>query len=129
MGTRMIAVVEIKECRSWILGHALQTDCDYGDELVPRNIAPESWGKFKFAVYYEKSGEKDFPEDMSLDLKRFVDKHWPEANRSSWMSLREIKGFYEEDSAGRYAHLDIEQFWEFADFSNEEIRVISWADQ
>ena len=129
MSTQMIAVVEIKECSSWILGHALQLDCDYGDELIPQNIAPESWGKFNFAVYYEKSGEKDFPEDMSLDLKRFVDTHWPEANRPSWMSLREIKDFLKDDTAGRYAHLDIEVFAEFADFCDEEIRVIFWADQ
>lgn len=128
MGTRMIAIVEVKKCGGWILGHSLQTDCDY-DELVPRNIAPESWGKFNFAVYYEKSGEKDFPKDMSLELKKFIENHWPEANRPSWMSFREIKDFDEEDSAGRYAHLDIELFAEFADKCDEEIRVIFWADQ
>ena len=129
MATRMIAIVEAKECDRWLLAHNLQTDCNYGEEMVPRNIAPESWGKFNFAVYYEKSGEKDFPEDISLELKKFIENQWPEANRPSWMSLREIKQFYEEDSACRYAHLDIEQFLEFADFSDEEIRVIFWADQ
>lgn len=129
MGTRMIAIAELKKCGSWVLAHELSADPDYNDELAPQNIAPESWGKFNFAVYYERSGEKDFPEDMSLELQQFIDRHWQDANRPSWISLNDLKAFHTEDAEGRYAHFDLELFSALSNHCDEKIRVVFWADQ
>ena len=123
----MYAVVEIFDGEAWQLAHPLEASCDYNGDLVPKNIAPESWGKYNFKIYYEASAERDFPEDMSLDLKAFVLNHFEWPNRPSWMTLAEITQFFESDIESRCAHLDFESLQKQFDVPADQLRIVFWA--
>lgn len=129
MGSSVYAFLEVYRNEGWIYPGAFVHDEAYDFALVPVNIAPASWGKFNFGVYYEASKERGFPDDMSAALKRFVDVYWEEANRPSWMTVAEMRGFYEGDGNGRFAHLDFEAMASRFDLPENHIRVVFWADQ
>jgi hypothetical protein len=103
---------------------AAATDSD----IAPTNIAPPSWGKFNFNHYYALSGDRDLPDDLSTPLRAYVDRHWPEPNRPSWMSLAEIAQHATADRDGRYAHLDWETLLKQGHADVNDLRVIFWAD-
>jgi hypothetical protein len=125
----MYAVIEVKRSNGWVLGDDLVADLDYGGERVPQNIAPESWGKYNYRIYFEGSGERDFPADLSPPLRAFIDQYWSDANRPSWMTLKEMKQVEAADHHREFAHFDVQQFSRFCDRSDDAIRVIFWADQ
>ncbi len=129
MGTAVHAFVEILSDNRWIYVGDYAHDDEYNFALVPKNIAPESWGKFNFAVYYEASGEKGFPDDLSAALKSFINRYWERSNRPSWMTVAEMRAFYEADQDGRYAHLDFEGIASQFNLPEDQIRVVFWVDQ
>ena len=129
MGTNVYAFLEIKQSNQWVFAGQFVADDEYGGELVPQNIAPASWGKYNFAVYYEASGEKGFPPDLSTAVRQFVATHWPEANRPSWMTVADMRQFYESPDSSQYAHLDFETLAQPHDLPETDIRIVFWADQ
>ncbi len=129
MGSVMYAYLEIFRDKSWVLADELEVSCEFDNTLVPKNIAPSSWGKFNFTVYYETSGEKGFPDDISLALQDFVQVHWQWANRPSWMTIKEIRDFYDNDAEGRFSHLDFEALASKYNAPETHLRVVFWADQ
>lgn len=128
MSTSMYAFVEVLEDGAWRVADRSGAE-ESGSDPIPRNIAPSSWGKFNFAVYYQASGEKGLPEDMSGELAKYVRTHWEWVNRPSWMTMKEMRTFFEKDKPGRYAHLAFEELAGELDASEAEVRVVFWADQ
>jgi hypothetical protein len=129
MGTRVYAFLEVFVKNRWLYTGDFIHDEEYDFALVPKNIAPESWGAFNFAVYYEASKEKGFPSDMSAALLNFVDTYWEWANRPSWMTVAEMRAFYEADKDGRFAHIDFETISSRFKLPEAHIKVVLWADQ
>jgi len=129
MGTIVYAYLEICDGDKWRFAGNLVKEEAYGGELVPENIAPESWGKYNFAVYYEASLEKGLPADLSLTLKQFTNQYWPDQNRPSWMTVAEMREFYNPEENKQFAHLNFEGFAQQFDLPENQIRVVFWADQ
>jgi hypothetical protein len=129
MSTYVYVLLEVYQNNHWIHVGDFVHDEEYDFALVPINIAPDSWGKFNFAVYYEASKEKDLPPDLSTPLKIFINTHWPTPNRPSWMTVAEMRAFYDRDYNGRFAHFDFEKLANQFDLPEAHIRIIFWADQ
>lgn len=129
MSTTVYAFLEIFDDDGWRFAGNFVEDEAYDFELVPENIAPASWGKFNFAVYYNASGEKGLPPDASPSLRQFIGRCWPSQNRPSWMTIAEMRAFYESDQDHRYAHFDFERLASAFDLPEAHIRVVFWAEQ
>ena len=68
MSTYVCAFIEYQLDGSWQLFEARALE---GRE-PPYNFAPEPWGEYNFNVYYQHSGEKDLPDDLSEGLKGII---------------------------------------------------------
>ncbi|MEZ5589303.1 MAG: hypothetical protein R3F53_00720 [Gammaproteobacteria bacterium] len=129
MSSYIYAFWEIFENGAWEYAGEYIKDEEYAFALVPKNSAPDSWGKYNFSIYYETSGEKGFPADLSEVLKAFIANYWKEANRPSWMTVAEMKDFYNKDTCGRFAHFDFQSMERKYHKPDEAVRVVFWADQ
>ncbi len=97
------------------------------------NFAPESWGKYNFNIYYQQSGEKGLPDDLSIGLKQVIktllNQYNDDAlNRPSWMSLDELLAFFASDVEGQFAHFDLDYLNQLQETLNADIRVLFWAE-
>lgn len=128
MSSWVYACLERRSEQGWELAQPLRPDPQFDGDLVPVNVAPESWGKGNFAHYYAISGERDLPVDLSEALRRFLDRHWEVVNRPSWMSLAEIAGHERADVNGVHAHLNAADL-RTGDCADDQLRVVFWADQ
>ncbi len=129
MSTRVFAYWETLTGSAWELLEAVSAEEEFGHALVPHNAAPSSWGSYNFRIYYHASGERDLPDDLSAELRTFIQKHWDYVNRPSWMSLAEIVAFYEQDADHRYAHIPFEHLLTDGAVPPPPIRLVFWADQ
>ena len=116
-----------KEGQWHLAGNWVQDDA-FGVAPVPQNVVPDSWGKFNFNKYYEVSGERGLPDDLSSELRAFMAAFFPELNRPSWMTAAEIVVFAEWDENGRFAHLHLEPFIEQYQLPSEQMRLVFWAE-
>ena len=128
MSVYVYAFLERQLADGWELASPVGIDCDYGAAIVPLNIAPPSWGSFNFRHYYEISGERGLPTDMSEVLQAYIATHWQQLNRPSWMSLAEVQRHYDQDTNGRYAHLDAATLMASGGAAADQLRVVFWAD-
>ena len=93
---------------------------------MPKNVAPDWWGKSAYADIFELSGENGFPDDLSSDLECFIHEHWKDANRPSWLFLSELNSLLEEDN-NHCPEIDLGVFPKKV--NPNEVRLIFWADQ
>lgn len=129
MSTTVYMFWEVRRHGEWqFAGECVHSD-EYDHVLVPQNIAPESWGKYNFSIYYAVSGERGFPNNLSDALRLFVDQFWQDANRPSWMTVEEIRAFYEEAGSEQYAHVDFESILQQHHLQPDDMRLVFWADQ
>lgn len=129
MSTYVCAYIEYQLDGSWQLFESRALE---GRE-PPYNFAPPSWGEYNFSVYYQQSGEKDLPEDLSEGLTKIIarqlNKFDDEAlNRPSWMSLEELLEFFDSDVECRYAHFDLDYLQKLYEILKADIRVVFWAE-
>lgn len=101
---------------------------ELADNEPPYNFAPQSWGKFNFNIYYQYSGEKGLPDDLSVGLKQLIETQLNEfgddaLNRPSWMSLEELLEFFKSDENYRYAHFDLVYLQQLHITLNTDIRI------
>lgn len=129
MSTYVCAFIEYQIDDCWQLYEAIEL----ADRAPPYNFAPPSWGEYNFKIYYQQSGEKDLPDDLSVGLTEIIakqlNKYDDEAlNRPSWMSLEELLEFFESDMDCQYAHFDLDYLQQLYDILNADIRVVFWAE-
>jgi hypothetical protein len=97
------------------------------------NFAPQPWGEYNFSVYYQQSGEKNLPTDLSDGLKQIIttqlaEYHGDGLNRPSWMSLEELLEFFASDVDCRYAHFDLDYLKVLKESMGGDIRLVFWAE-
>ncbi|MCO5197866.1 MAG: hypothetical protein M9941_09010 [Anaerolineae bacterium] len=129
MSTYVYMFWEVREAGAWTYVGKFIHDIEYDGALVPQNSAPDSWGKYNFSVYYAVSGERGFPDDLSETLQNFVNTYWVDANRPSWMTIEEMRAFYEQEGSEQYAHIDFETIQQENGHQSSDIRLVFWADQ
>jgi hypothetical protein len=120
---------EVRDEGEWQFAGEFVRGDEYDGVLVPQNAAPESWGKTNFSIYYAVSGERGFPDNLSATLRLFVDRFWRDANRPSWMTVEEMRAFYEKAGSEQYAHVDFESILQKQQQQPDDIRLVFWADQ
>lgn len=111
----------------------LVEDIELAEREPPYNFAPPSWGEYNFSVYYQHSGEKDLPDDLSVGLTKIIAKQLNKfddeaLNRPSWMSLEELLEFFDSDVDCRYAHFDVDYLQNLSEMLQSDIRVVFWAE-
>lgn len=126
MSTEVYAFIEVLKTSGWVLFQ----DFEKPHHQPPYNLAPFSWGDYNFTKYYEASGEKGFPKDLSCELKQIIQGQQHEwgvdaINRPSWMTITEVLSFYQSDNKNQYAHFDIDFLMEIN--QQELIRVVFWS--
>ncbi|WP_154224190.1 hypothetical protein [Marinicella rhabdoformis] len=129
MSVSVCAFIEYQHKGCWQLYKAIEL----ADREPPYNFAPDSWGEYNFNIYYQQSGEKGLPKDLSIGLQQTIetqlDLYNDDAlNRPSWMSLDELINFYQSDVDYQYAHFDLEYLQQLKDKLNADIRVVCWAE-
>jgi len=128
MSICVYAYLERRGSGGWLLADRLAADDGFEGHLVPLNIAPRSWGSFNFAVYYEASGERDLPADISDALRAFIDHHGIEPNRPSWWTVAEAHRFQLADHEQRFAHFDTNGLLARSNEGGLDLRIVFWAD-
>ena len=129
MSIYVCAFIEYQIDNCWQLVEAIEL----ADKEPPYNFAPPSWGEYNFSVYYQQSGEKDLPEDLSVGLQQIIETQLNKynddgLNRPSWMSLDELFEFFDSDMDCRYAHFDLDYLQQLREILNADIRVVFWAE-
>ena len=129
MSTYVCAFIEYQIDGCWQLYDA----AELAEREPPYNFAPQPWGEYNFNIYYQQSGEKDLPEDLSAGLKQIIEaqlKRFEDdaLNRPSWMSLAELLQFFASDVDYQYAHLDLAYLQQLQESLNTDVRVVFWAE-
>ena len=129
MSITVCAFIECQQQDHWQLFKVNEL----ADNEPPYNFAPQSWGKFNFNIYYQHSGEKGLPDDLSVGLKQLIETQLNQLgddvlNRPSWMSLDELLEFFKVDVDCRYAHFDLDYLQQLQELLNADIRVVFWAE-
>lgn len=129
MSVSVCAFIEFHHKGRW----QLFKDNDLADSEPSHNFAPPSWGAFNFSIYYQQSGEKGLPKDLSTGLKKIIKTHLNQfnddaLNRPSWMSFDELLEFFNSDADCRYAHFDLDYLQQLQATLNANIRVVFWAE-
>jgi hypothetical protein len=129
MSTYVCAFIEYQLDGSWQLFESRALE----DRKPPYNFAPEPWGEYNFSVYYQQSGEKGLPDELSAGLKKIIETQLNKfnddvLNRPSWMSLDELVTFLQSDVDYQYAHLNLGYLEQLHTSLNASIRVVFWAE-
>jgi len=129
MGVTVCAFIESHQKDRWQLFKAN----DLADNEPPHNFAPQSWGQYNFKIYYQQSGEKGLPDDLSVGLKQLIETQLNQfgddaLNRPSWMSLEELFEFFTSDENCRYAHFDLDYLQQLHESLNADVRVVFWSE-
>jgi hypothetical protein len=129
MAVTVCAFIEYQQQNHWQLLKA----SEWADKAPPHNFAPQSWGQFNFNIYYQHSGEKGLPKDLSAGLQYIIETQLNKynddgLNRPSWMSLEELIDFFETDVDGQFAHFDLDYLQQVHESLNADIRVVFWAE-
>jgi hypothetical protein len=124
----MFAFVEVYRQGAWVLGDPKVVDPDASSaKLMPTNIAPP-WGWEQINFYYELSGERGLPDDLSEGLRMYLAEAWGEsAYGISWLTLHEIKWHLANETSQAFFHFNPDWF-EGYPFADDDIRVVFWHD-
>ncbi|GAA4821684.1 hypothetical protein GCM10011365_19170 [Marinicella pacifica] len=129
MGVTVCAFIEFHREGRW----QLYKTTELADKAPPQNFAPQPWGEYNFSIYYQQSGEKGLPKDLSTGLKKIIETHLNQfnddaLNRPSWMSFDDLLEFFNSDADCRYAHFDLDYLQQLQESLNADIRVVFWAE-